>query len=145
MGAWERARGAGYGRREILCMLGLASLSATGLLGACAPAGMPVAGVVAVEVTMTDDLKYAPAEVTVPVGGMVRWRNTTPIVHTVTGDPAKAVNPANVKLPPGAQPFDSGEMPANAVFSHTFTVPGEYVYFCIPHEAAGMVGKVTVR
>ncbi|MCL5279758.1 MAG: plastocyanin/azurin family copper-binding protein [Planctomycetes bacterium] len=31
------------------------------------------------------------------------------------------------------------------VFQHTFEVPGTYVYFCLPHEAMGMVGKVTVQ
>lgn len=29
--------------------------------------------------------------------------------------------------------------------AHTVTVPGEYVYYCIPHEPAGMAGVVTVE
>lgn len=30
-------------------------------------------------------------------------------------------------------------------FEWTFEVPGEYTYFCIPHEAAGMVANLTVE
>jgi plastocyanin len=29
-------------------------------------------------------------------------------------------------------------------YSHTFDTSGQYTYFCIPHEALGMVGQVTV-
>jgi plastocyanin len=29
-------------------------------------------------------------------------------------------------------------------FSHTFTTPGPYKYFCIPHEPLGMVATITV-
>ena len=58
---------------------------------------------------------------------------------------ARADDPASVLLPPGAQPFDSGDIPAGQVYRHTFTVPGEYRYFCIPHEDMGMVGTVIVQ
>jgi len=27
---------------------------------------------------------------------------------------------------------------------HTFTIPGVYDYLCMPHEAAGMVGRIIV-
>ena len=27
---------------------------------------------------------------------------------------------------------------------HTFTIPGVYDYLCMPHEAAGMVGRIVV-
>lgn len=47
-------------------------------------------------------------------------------------------------LPSGAQPWDSGIVAAGQSWSYTFTTPGEYTYFCIPHEAAGMVAKLTV-
>lgn len=29
-------------------------------------------------------------------------------------------------------------------FTKTFDVPGEYYYFCIPHESLGMLGTVIV-
>ncbi|QLG64062.1 plastocyanin/azurin family copper-binding protein [Halorarum salinum] len=35
-------------------------------------------------------------------------------------------------------------MAGGETYEHTFEVEGEYGYFCIPHEGAGMVGTVTV-
>jgi plastocyanin len=97
-----------------------------------------------VEVTMKG-LRYQPDELTIRQGQTVRWRNTTSIMHTVTADPAKASQPdEHVALPEGAQTFDSGQMQPGEAFEHTFKVPGRYKYFCIPHEAAGMVGSVEV-
>jgi len=29
-------------------------------------------------------------------------------------------------------------------YEHSFELPGDYYYVCIPHEAAGMIGKVVV-
>ena len=29
--------------------------------------------------------------------------------------------------------------------SSTFTTPGEYSYYCGPHQGGGMVGKITVQ
>jgi len=95
-------------------------------------------------VTMTNDLRYAPEALEVQVGETVTWVNDTPLIHTVTADPAQAQDAANVRLPEGADTFDSGDMRPGDRFSHTFQVPGEYVYFCIPHEGAGMVGRVVV-
>ncbi|HSH46892.1 MAG TPA: plastocyanin/azurin family copper-binding protein, partial [Longimicrobiales bacterium] len=73
------------------------------------------------------------------------WRNTSDVLHTVTADPASAVERDNVVLPETAEPFNSGDMPPGAEFSHRFTVPGEYRYVCVPHEMAGMVGVVIVE
>lgn len=98
-----------------------------------------------VEVTMTDALRYVPETLEIYVGQTVVWRNTTNLPHTVTAHPERVRDPALVALPEGAEPFDSGDMFAGDVFRHTFTVAGEYDYICIPHELAGMVGKVVVR
>lgn len=95
-------------------------------------------------VAMTDSLQFQPSSIEVPVGTTVTWNNTSSVVHTVTADPSKANDPSHVKLPQGAQPFDSGIIQPGSQFSHTFTTPGEYKYFCIPHESAGMIGTVTV-
>lgn len=95
-------------------------------------------------IVMTDGLRYEPAAVTVPAGTTVTWRNTSSMVHTVTANPALANEPGHVSLPDGAKTFNSGLLQPGQSFSHTFTVPGEYRYFCIPHEGAGMLGTVTV-
>jgi plastocyanin len=95
-------------------------------------------------VNMTDANRFEPAELTVPKGSTVTWRNTGQVVHTVTDDPSKAVNKSDALLASGAQPWDSGTIPGGASFSHTFDVPGQYTYFCLPHESLGMVGHITV-
>ena len=96
-------------------------------------------------VRMTNSLKYVPEEVTVRAGRTVVWTNTSSMFHTVTADPALAKDRSHARLPEGAGPFDSGNIAPGGAFRHTFEVPGTYVYFCIPHEAVGMVGRSIVQ
>jgi plastocyanin len=65
-------------------------------------------------------------------------------VHTTT-----AYHPRNhgrsLRIPERAEPWDSGfVMERGAHFDVTLTVEGVYDYFCLPHEAAGMVGRIVV-
>jgi plastocyanin len=99
----------------------------------------------AATVDMTDDLKFAPADVTLSKGGTVTWKNSGATVHTATADPSKASSPADASLPAGAKAWDSGDVQPGGSFSHTFDTAGTYKYFCVPHEAAGMVGTITVK
>ena len=96
-------------------------------------------------VTMTNDLGFSPPRITIKVGQTVEWRNASFLVHTVTADPKLAADRKDVALPAGAKTFNSGKLQPNATFRHTFAVAGTYRYFCIPHEAAGMVGEVVVK
>lgn len=96
-------------------------------------------------VTITDRLTFEPRQVTIAVGGTVEWNNTSLLVHTVTADPDKATLPTSAALPDGAEAFDSGLLQTGQTFEHTFTVPGTYRYFCIPHEGALMVGEIVVE
>ena len=99
--------------------------------------------------------RFEPTTRTVPAGTTVRWRNTDRGVHTVTAyeddipgeaayfatggfDSEQAAKDAWYNSTDGG--LDSGD-----TFEHTFEVPGEYDYYCIPHEAAGMVGTVVVE
>jgi plastocyanin len=99
-----------------------------------------------VEVSMKNNPQgdIQPATVNIAVGDTVTWTNPGIITHSVTCDPAQAVTAANVALPAGVAPFDSGTMEQDATFSHTFTVKGTYKYICKMHEAMGMVGTVVV-
>ena len=98
-----------------------------------------------VTITMTDKPPmYMPAKLTIPVGTTVEWQNNAKTLHDVTTDADSVQKPADVKLPPGAKSFDSGFMQPGASFDYTFTVPGHYVYTCIPHEKDGMVGEIDV-
>lgn len=103
-----------------------------------------VASAAASTVNMTSALKFEPSTLTVPKGTTVTWRNTSAVGHTVTDDPAKAANKADAALPSGAELWDSGNINPGGTFQHTFDTPGTYTYFCIPHEAAGMVATITV-
>lgn len=94
-------------------------------------------------VTM-DRYRFLPETIRVRRGDTVVWRNTSEVVHTVTAVPGRARDPSHVKLPEGAEPFHSGALRPGAEYRHTFTVPGTYRYFCIPHEAQGMVAEVIV-
>lgn len=102
-------------------------------------AGSPVV------VTMTDKpARYVPEKITVKVGTTVEFRNTGQVVHDVTTDASIAQDKADVSLPPDAKPFDSGFIAPGQSWSYTFTVPGRYLYACIPHEKDRMVGEVLV-
>jgi plastocyanin len=107
--------------------------------------GSPGPGPVGAVVDMDNMMRFLPDTVRIAVGESVRWVNGSDIVHTVTADPSAAELPESVRLPPGARPFDSGDMRPGEEFVHVFTEPGEYRYFCLPHERAGMVGVVIVE
>lgn len=96
-------------------------------------------------VEMTDALNYAPSTITIDAGDSIVWRNTSSLVHTVTADPDRANDPSHVRLPDGAEPFHSGEIAPGGQYQRRFDVAGRYRYFCVPHEAAGMVGEIEVR
>lgn len=89
-------------------------------------------------------------------GDTVVWANSGSRNHTVTG--------YDGGIPEGAEYFASGGFDneqaardawANSIdgggvvkpgetYEHTFEVPGDYYYVCIPHEDAGMLGKIVV-
>lgn len=96
-------------------------------------------------VGMTNRLTFEAGVVRIRAGETVTWENGSALIHTVTADPERATEEESVSLPEGARAFDSGDIAPGETFSHTFRVPGEYVYFCVPHEAAGMVGRVIVE
>lgn len=99
----------------------------------------------ATTVNMTDQNKFDPDTVTISKGGTVTWKNGSSTVHSATFDPSKVANKADVALPDGVQPFDSGLLQAGQSWSHTFTDAGTYKYTCIPHESLGMHGTVIVK
>lgn len=108
-------------------------------------AGMGTVAAKTVDVTLTNMVKFEPAKVVIHAGDTVRWHNTSVLVHTVTADPKLAAKADDVALPAGAQPFNSGNIQPDGDFEHRFPVAGTYRYFCIPHEAAGMVGEIVVK
>lgn len=87
---------------------------------------------------------FDPVGLRIEPGQTVRWINLDPgNAHTAT-----AYHPRNRdrprRIPPQATPWDSGYLLPEESFSLTLTREGVYDYFCIPHERAGMVGRIIV-
>jgi plastocyanin len=88
---------------------------------------------------------YQPNSIQIVSGQTVAWKNEGQVSHSVSDDPARAGDPIDAMRPPGVQPFNSGNIMPGEQFSHTFTEPGRYRYFCPTHEADRMVGEVLVE
>lgn len=87
---------------------------------------------------------FSPASVTVTVGETVRWTDTSGSDHTVTRcDPASCSGNGGGSGTDGS--FTRGDVGGSREFTHTFSAPGTYVYFCEFHGYATMHGMVTVR
>ncbi|WP_053948063.1 cupredoxin domain-containing protein [Halolamina sediminis] len=98
---------------------------------------------------------FDPPTVTVAVGEEVVWENTGTRDHTVTAYEASLPDGAEFFATGGYESEDAarqawsngtqGALSNGDQFTHTFEIPGEYDYFCIPHESGGMVGRVIVE
>jgi plastocyanin len=116
------------------------------LAGLAVPGAARAAGVV--EIHMRSDPRGAevwfdPIGVHLEPGQTVRWV-VAANVHTTT-----AYHPRNdhhcLRIPEGAAPWDSGFLVnPGARFEVTLSVEGVYDYYCMPHEGAGMVGRIVV-
>ncbi|MFB6172432.1 MAG: plastocyanin/azurin family copper-binding protein [Haloarculaceae archaeon] len=107
------------------------------------PVGDPAANqTVAMAMTVNGGHYFIPDIVWVKKGGTVTWENATG-EHSATAYAASNDRPQRV--PDGADGWDSGLVEdAGKTVTHTFDEPGVYDYYCKPHEALGMVGKVIV-
>lgn len=87
---------------------------------------------------------FQPTLTTIKVGQSIEWENVGDEVHHATSDPSLAIKAKEVTNPRGAEPFDSGFLRPGETFTHIFTIPGEYRYSCVVHEAKGMLGTIVV-
>lgn len=87
---------------------------------------------------------FDPIGLRIEAGQTVRWINRDPgNSHTATAyHPANSGRPRRV--PREAEPWNSGYLLPGQAFSVTFTADGVYDYYCVPHEMAGMVGRIVV-
>lgn len=103
----------------------------------------------AVEIAMqgNDDgslVWFEPAGILVAPGRTVRWTNRDAgNSHTAT-----AYHPGNfgrpLRIPGKAKPWNSDYLLPDESFSTMLVEAGVYDYYCIPHEHAGMVGRIVV-
>lgn len=77
-------------------------------------------------------------------GSTIRFVNRDPgNSHTAT-----AFHPAILdrvrRIPKAAEPWDSDFLLPGESFSVTLTAPGVYDFYCQPHEAMGMAGRIVI-
>lgn len=87
---------------------------------------------------------FDPIGVLIKPGQTIRWTNRDPgNSHTSTAyHPDNSDHPQ--RIPTGATPWNSDYLLPDEFFTLVLTLPGVYDYFCIPHEQAGMVGRIVV-
>ena len=103
----------------------------------------------AAEITMngTQDgsqVWFEPVGLQVAPGTLIRWTNRDPgNSHSST-----AYHPDNdshpLRMPPAAKAWNSDLLLPGQHFEVTLSVEGVYDYFCLPHEMAGMAGRIVV-
>ena len=108
-------------------------------------------------VSMTDQLVFDPADLTIAPGDVIVWENVGQVGHSVTAyaddipteadyfasggfDSETAARDAYVAERP-----ETGDVGEDGTYERRFETEGSYDYFCIPHEAAGMVASFEVR
>jgi cytochrome c oxidase subunit II len=82
------------------------------------------------KVSENDQLKFAPASLSVKVGDVIQWSNDGSSVHNVTFD--------NHAVP------SSDTMSGGDKYELKFSTPGTYHYVCTFHISVGMQGTITV-
>jgi plastocyanin len=78
-----------------------------------------------------DNYQFAPATLTIAVGGSVTWTNDDSDIHSVAADDGDPVM------------FKSAGLDTDDKYSFTFTRPGTYLYHCTLHPH--MTGKIVVQ
>lgn len=91
-----------------------------------------------------ENIWFTPQGLTVAPGTLLCFVNRDPgNSHTAT-----AYHPGNFdrarRIPVAATPWNSDFLLPDDKFEITLSVPGVYDYYCIPHEMAGMVGRIVV-
>ena len=81
------------------------------------------------DISITDDMKFNPEDLTINVGDTVNWTNNDGMGHTATSTD-------------GPASFDSGNIATGATWSFTFTEAGTYNYKCDYHSS--MTASITV-
>lgn len=115
-----------------------AAIVSLGVLAACAGSGpVELTGLgTVVEITAVDNV-FEPETIEIEPGTEVRWVNRGRNAHDIV--------PTSAGL--GDWGIALADFPSDATYSHVFTEPGEYPYYCTAHgtKTRGMIGKIIVK
>jgi plastocyanin len=137
-------------RRGFVRGVGAAGGVAASLAGSAEPASAQ--GATTHTVAMTDSLIFDPDSLTIAPGDTVVWETVGSVGHSVTA--YEDEQPEGVEFwssgdldgeqaARDAYP-EQGDVATGETYERTFETEGVYEYFCIPHEAAGMVAELEV-
>ena len=120
---------------------------------AMAPMPAPAAGATH-EVTMTlegSEYKFSPASLTIKAGDMVRFKDVSGGPHNVQfyadSIPAGAAAALDAGMPDKMGSLMSPMVETGGAYTISFAgaPTGDYRYYCLPHQAMGMKGMITVQ
>lgn len=128
-------------RRQVLVLGGSGIVALIGPTGAIAG---PMEEISMQGTSRGEHVWFAPAGLAVAAGTTLRFVNLDPgNSHTSTCyHPTLFDRP--LRIPAGAAPWDSGFLLPGDSFEVLLSVPGVYDFYCLPHEHAGMVGRIVV-
>jgi nitrite reductase (NO-forming) len=119
--------------------MNMTSMTETASTNASAPANSTNVQVV------IENYAYTPADLTINVGTTVTWINKDQVGHTVTEGVPESAKAAAQRIFDSSNEVSTGKptvMQPGESWSFTFTQPGIYDYYCIPHPY--MRGHITV-
>jgi len=115
----------------------------------------PAAGGTTHDVNMVlegSSYKYVPDQLTIKSGDVVRFHNVSGGPHNVSfwtdSIPGGAADALKAGMPDQMAPLEGSLLTeVNAIYTVNFAnaPAGEYKFYCLPHLALGMKGKLTVQ
>jgi plastocyanin len=115
----------------------------------------PAAGGTTHDVNMVlegSSYKYVPDQLTIKSGDVVRFHNVSGGPHNVSfwtdSIPGGAADALKAGMPDQMAPLEGSLLTeVNAIYAVNFAdaPAGEYKFYCLPHLALGMKGKLTVQ
>lgn len=103
-------------------------------------------------IEMTDEFAFVPEEFEIGTDEVATWANVGSTEHSATAyeddipeDTAYFASGGFDSESAARNAWPNRSIAGNETYEHRFDTDGEYKYFCIPHESAGMTGTLTVR
>lgn len=118
-----------------------------GLAALASSRGVFAAGLVEIRMRGTargEKVWFSPVGLQIDAGTILRFINEDAgNSHTATAYHPDIFD-RSLRIPERATPWDSDFLLPGESYEVQLTVPGVYDYYCLPHEPAGMVGRIIV-